>query len=73
MIKSVFVNHPIEIYLLAHREALKNAMAKGFEELCKDNVYGYEEQEKHRIYHEGAINALENIKKSMKIRGEVNG
>lgn len=62
MIKNVSVNHSIDIFILAHKEALKNYMAKSFEELGKGNVKGYEEQEKYRIYHEGAINALENIK-----------
>lgn len=62
MIKKYIINNPLEIFIIAHREALKNAMAKGFEELGKGNVYGYEEQDKHRIYHEGAIKALENIK-----------
>ncbi|MCR5260613.1 MAG: hypothetical protein K6C94_02125 [Candidatus Gastranaerophilales bacterium] len=62
MIKKVFVKNPIDIFILGHRESLKNAMAKGFELLGQGNVYGYEEQEKQRIYHEGAIKALENIK-----------
>lgn len=62
MTKNVYINNPVDIFILAHKEALKNAMAKGFEELGKGNVYEFEEQEKHRIYHEGAINALENIK-----------
>lgn len=73
IVKSIFVNHPIDIYLLAHREALKNAIAKSFEKLGTGNIQEYEEQEKQRIYHTGAINALENVKKSMEIRGQING
>lgn len=62
MIKSVFIENPIDIFILGHKEALKNSMSKGFEELGKGNVLAFEEQEKQRIYHEGAIKALENIK-----------
>lgn len=65
MEKSLFVNNPIDIFILAHREALKNALSEGFEKLGSGNVYEYENQEKNRIYHEGAINALENIKRLM--------
>lgn len=61
MIRKIYVNNSIEILILAHKEALKNAMAKGFSLLNTGNVLGYEEQEKQRIYHEGAINALENL------------
>ena len=60
--KSIIVNNAIDIFILGHKEALKNSMAKGFEELGKGDVPAFEEQEKYRIYHEGAINALENIK-----------
>lgn len=62
MTKSVFVDNPIDIFIIAHKEALTNAIVKGFQELYKGNIKGYEEQEKFRIYHEGAIKALENIK-----------
>ncbi len=61
MIRKIYVKKPTEILILAHKEALKNAMAKGFSLLSIGNVAGYEEQEKHRIYHEGAISALENL------------
>ena len=59
--KIINVNNQIELFILAHKEALKNAMAKGFSLLSIGNIVGYEEQEKQRIYHEGAINALENL------------
>lgn len=59
--KIIKVNNQIELFILAHKEALKNAMAKGFSLLSIGNIVGYEEQEKQRIYHEGAINALENL------------
>lgn len=57
------INNPIEIFILGHKVALGNAMAKGFELLGTGKVYEYEEEEKNRIYHEGAIDALEKISK----------
>ncbi|MGN0013881.1 MAG: hypothetical protein ACI37T_00510 [Candidatus Gastranaerophilaceae bacterium] len=68
MTKEYIINNPIDIFLIAHREALKNAMANAFEELGKGNIAGYEEQEKQRIYHTGAITALEDIKNLMNKR-----
>lgn len=68
MTKEYIINNPIDIFLIAHREALKNAMANAFEELGKGNIEGYEEQEKQRIYHTGAITALEDIKNLMNER-----
>lgn len=61
MNRKIFFNNQIEVLILAHREALKNAISKGFSLLGIGNVAGFEEQEKQRIYHEGAINALEFI------------
>lgn len=62
MNRIIKISHPIDIFILAHREAFKNALAKGFSLLSTGNISGYEEEEKQRIYHEGAINSLESIK-----------
>ena len=59
--RTIQVSNQIEIFILAHKEAMKNAIAKGFSLLSIGNIIGYEEQEKQRIYHEGAIKALENL------------
>ncbi len=64
-VRIVRVNNPIEILILGHREALKNAMAKSFEKLGIGDVAKFEEQENIGFYHQGAIKALETSMKGI--------
>lgn len=62
MAQVVKVAGTIDILILAHREALKNYMAKAFQKLGANKKEEFEENEKKIIYHTSTIEALEQAK-----------
>lgn len=66
MTRSIIIENPIDLLVLAYREEMKNAMADSFQKLYIGDEKGYREKNRDISNCQSAIRALEQAKDIMK-------